>query len=187
MRLFIGIALPQYVRQNLESLLGVLRPAAEIHWSPPENLHLTTKFIGPWSPERLDELTGALKNVPGRPPCNVEIRCLGWFPNPHAPRVFWAGVHGGESLKELARDTEQALAGIGVPLEKKAYSPHLTLARIDQSTALAQPPALAALRQAVANLPSREFGMFPVDRFMLYRSVVGSHGSRYSVLAEFPL
>jgi len=181
MRLFIGIDLPPEVIANLEDLLQRLKPAAQINWSPPRNLHITTKFIGEWPEARLAELKSALRMLPSRRPITIPIEKLGFFPNPHAPRVFWAGVHAGDDLAGLARDTEEALAPLGIAKEERAYSPHLTLARIKT------PGKQPALLQAVAKLPSLEFGSFLADRFYLYQSRIAPTGSVYTKLAEFPL
>jgi 2'-5' RNA ligase len=181
MRLFTGIDLPAEVVTNLENLLVLLKPAASINWSPPENLHVTTKFIGEWPDDRLDELKTALHTLPARPAIPIAIGKLGFFPNPHLPRVFWAGIHAGEALAQLARETEDALAPLGIAREQRAFSPHLTLARIKT------PGKQPALLQAVAQLPSLEFGAFTADRFFLYRSQTAPSGSVYTKLAEFPL
>jgi 2'-5' RNA ligase len=181
MRLFVAIDLPPDVIANLESLLARLKPAAHINWSPIENLHITTKFIGEWPEDRLPELTSALRMLPARPAIPIAIEKLGFFPNPHSPRVFWAGVHGGDALAQLARETEEALAALGIEKEQRPYSPHLTLARI--KTPGKQPPLL----QAVAALPSLDFGRFTADRFFLYHSKTAPSGSVYDKFAEYPL
>jgi 2'-5' RNA ligase len=111
--LFIGIDLTPEVIANLEGVIERLKPAAQINWSPPANLHITTKFIGEWPEERLAELKGALGRLAARQPITIAIEKLGFFPNPHAPRVFWAGVHAGDDLIGLARDTEEALCATG--------------------------------------------------------------------------
>jgi 2'-5' RNA ligase len=181
MRLFTGIDLAPEVIAHLEDLLQRLKPAAQINWSPPANLHITTKFIGEWPEDRLPGLKAALGGLPGRSPINIAIEKLGFFPNPHSPRVFWAGVHAGEDLAQLARDTEDALAALGIAKEDRPYSPHLTLARIKT------PGRQSALLQAVAKLPSLEFGGFIADRFNLYHSRNTPSGSVYTKLSEFPL
>ncbi len=180
MRLFTGLGIPYEVRRNLELLLAHLKPMADIRWSPPENLHITTKFIGHWDAERLEEVKAALSTVKAESPIRISISGLGWFPNSRSPRVFWAGVEAPPALAELAEKTEQALAEIGVPVEKRPFSPHLTLARIPS------PGQLQQLKQAVANLPSADFGTFTADRFILYESKLSPQGSRYSALAQFP-
>ena len=109
MRLFTAIDLPDDLVATLAGVVEKLRPTAKIKWSPKENLHITTKFIGEWPKERLDELTAALKALPAREPIPIAVRGLGFFPNPHSPRVFWAAVHAGPELATLARLTDQAL------------------------------------------------------------------------------
>jgi 2'-5' RNA ligase len=180
MRLFIGLDLPSGVVHNLEELLEQLRPRARIQWSPPANLHITTKFIGEWPEARLDELQASLSALPSRQPIQVHIRRLGFFPNPHSPRIFWCGIEA-PGLAELAADTDRATAALGIASEKREYSPHLTLARIKEKLNL-QP-----LRETIAALPSLDFGSFPATASYLYQSKLRPTGSVYAKLAEFPL
>ena len=180
MRLFTGLDLPAEVVRNLEKLLEELRPTAHIQWSPPANLHITTKFIGEWPEERLDELKSALAGVPGRAGIPLHIHKVGFFPNPHSPRIFWCGIEA-PGLAELAADTDRATAALGVESEKRAYSPHLTLARIKETVDL-QP-----LREKIAARASLDFGSFAAAAFFLYRSQLRPTGSVYTKLAEFPL
>ena len=179
MRLFTGLDLPAEVVGNLEQLLRQLRPTARIGWSPPANLHITTKFIGEWPEEGLGELQRALAALPARPPIPVHIRKVGFFPNPHSPRDFWCGIEA-PGLPELAADTDRATAALGIAAEQRAFSPHLTLARIKEKLDL-QP-----LREAIAAQPSLEFGEFTAASFFLYRSQLHPTGSVYTKLAEFP-
>jgi len=181
MRLFTGIGIPYKVRRNLELLLAHLQPTAAIRWSPPENLHVTTKFIGEWPEEKLDQLKDQLRKVPPPGKIDISIAGLGWFPNPHSPRIFWCGIQAPEALPALARDTDATLVGIGVPKEPKPYSPHLTLARI------AENGNLFPLKQAISQLPSVDFGRFRAEAFHLYLSKTGPKGSVYSVLDSYPL
>lgn len=180
MRLFTGLDLPAEVVGRLEDLLDRLRPAARIQWSPPANLHVTTKFVGEWPEERLDELKSALAALPGRSPISVQIHNVGFFPNPHSPRVFWCGIDA-PGLAELAGETDRACATLGIEPEKRPYSAHLTLARVKERLDL-QP-----LRETIAALPSLDFGKFEVNRFFLYRSQLRPTGSVYTKLAEFAL
>jgi RNA 2',3'-cyclic 3'-phosphodiesterase len=179
MRLFTGLDLPAEVVRNLEQLLRQLRGTAHINWSPPANLHITTKFIGEWPEERLSELQQALGALPPRAPIPVHVRGVGFFPNPHSPRNFWCGIDA-PGLAELAADTDRATAALGIAPEKRAFSPHLTLARIKERLDL-QP-----LREAIAAQPSLEFGRRDATGFFLYRSQLKPTGSVYTKLAEFP-
>src|SRR5450432_2661755 len=148
MRLFTAIDIPTDLTEALRSFASRLRPTSKIGWSSVENLHITTKFIGEWPEPRLDEMRRALASMPICGAFEITVKGVGWFPNPRRPRVFWAGVDGGEPLRVLAGAIDQAVAPLGVPIEERAYSPHLTLARIRETVALDR------LHQALQALPA---------------------------------
>lgn len=182
MRLFTGIDLDSATRNSIRNLIEGFRTAADLHWSPAENLHITTKFLGEYPEDKLPEIRAALARVPVPGALKIKLRGLGWFPNPHNPRSFWVGIDAGDSIAALAKATNQTLVEIGIPLEPKPFSPHLTLARIN-----AQETNLRPLRVAIAGLPSIEFGTFVAPSFHLYLSELHSSGSSYKKIAEFPL
>ena len=181
MRLFTGIELPDDIAETITRLIDGLRPTAHLKWTPAYNLHVTTKFIGEWPEDRLPELVERLKPLGRRMPISIAIEGIGWFPNPHNPRILWTGVKAGSELAQLATDTDEAVAPLGIARETKPYSPHLTLARIKDVVPLAQ------VRQAIAQLPTVDFGAFRADRFHLYISKPGPSGSIYAKLADGPL
>ena len=180
MRLFFGLDLPAETIGSLAALMDRLRPTARIQWSRAANLHITTKFVGEWPERRLAEMKAAAAALAPRAPIRVRLRRVGFFPNPHAPRVFWCGIEA-PGLEGLAADTDRAAAALGVALETRHFSPHLTLARIKERLDL-QP-----LREAIAAPPSPDFGQFEASRFFLYQSQLRPTGSVYAKLAEFPL
>lgn len=180
MRLFTAIDIPPDLTEALRSFVSRLRPTAKIGWSPLETLHVTTKFIGEWPEQRLDEMKHTLASVPASGAIDITVKGLGWFPNQHRPRVFWAGVEGGEPLRNLARATEQALAQLGVPVEERDFSPHITLARIREVVVLDR------LHKTLQSFPAGcgfDFGSFGATQFFLYLSA----GGKYTQLAGFPL
>ena|ERR1035441_1424548 len=179
MRLFTGLDLPGEVVRNLEALVARFRPTARIQWSPPANLHITTKFIGEWPEERLPELQTALAGLPDRPEIEVAVAKVGFYPHERAPRVFWCGIEA-PGLEALAAHTDTATASLGVGRESRAYSPHLTLARIKDR------PDLRTLLNAIAAAGPLDFGRFTARSFFLYRSQLRPTGSVYTKLAEFP-
>ncbi|HYO81245.1 MAG TPA: RNA 2',3'-cyclic phosphodiesterase [Bryobacteraceae bacterium] len=182
MRLFTGIALPDTTINTLSRLMDLLRPAAHVSWTRPYNLHVTLKFIGEWPEPRLAELTSALQSVRGGGRLRIRLAGIGWLPNPHSPRILFSGVEGGEQLSLLARDTDAALVPLGVPVEKREYRPHLTLARIRDSGT-----PLGALRQAIAALEPADFDSFEASGFSLFQSTTGPAGTIYTRISEFPL
>ena len=179
MRLFTAFDLPDEVVHNLEVFVARLKPMAHIQWSPPSNLHVTTKFIGECPEEKLPQLESALAAIPERPEIDVTIAKVGFFPNERSPRVFWCGIEA-PGLAALAADTEAATESVGIAREDRPYSPHLTLARIKDR------PDLGPLHSALAEAPSLAFGRFTARSFFLYRSQLRPTGSVYTKLAELP-
>ncbi len=179
MRLFTAIDLPSDLLLRLDRLLIALRPEALIKWSPLDNLHVTTKFIGEWPESRLDDLHEALSTVAPRDPFPIELKHLGWFPNERSPRVLWVGVHGGKPLLELIRGLEERLQLLGIKKEEREFSAHLTLARIKNAV------PLRGLRQKVDEMQPAALGQFSVEHFSLFRSDPGSNASIYRRLREY--
>jgi 2'-5' RNA ligase len=178
MRLFTAIDLPGEILLRLERLISALRAEALINWSPLANLHVTTKFIGPWPEQRLEELHTALSSIPPRQPFEIELKNLGWFPNARSPHTFWIGVHG-EALNQLQRETEESLVPLGIARENREFSPHLTLARIKT------PVPLRRLHEKVEEMQPAALGRFSATHFALYRSDPGSNASIYRKLRDY--
>ncbi|MCC6585619.1 MAG: RNA 2',3'-cyclic phosphodiesterase [Bryobacterales bacterium] len=181
MRLFVGIDLPGRIEDNLSRLINQFRPLAAVRWSRAANLHITTKFIGEWPEQRLPELKDALGGAAELGSFRIWLRGLGWFPNPHTPRIFWVGVDAGPELTALAGTLEQITDKLGVPSEDRPFHPHLTLARLQGI----RREELIALRQAVAAVDATDFDSFEALEFHLYESKMGPGGSIYTKLATY--
>jgi 2'-5' RNA ligase len=181
MRLFVAIELTDEVRRKLRSTLDPLRSRGlQLRWVRPENWHLTLKFIGEWPDERLDEVTRALGGIDPPQAMTLGVRGLGVLPNLKSPRVFWAGVEHGEDLTVLAGRIEQALEPLGVKRDGRPFRPHVTLARFKRK------PPRGELQKAIDEF-GRDFGAILAERFVLFESRLGSAGSVYRKIAEFPL
>src|SRR5258707_4051491 len=129
MRIFIGIDLDSEVRARIERFVeGVQGFAPDARWARPESLHVTLKFIGEQTPQKVEGVTQRLGQIEGSA---FEIHCggYGFFPTAKAPRVFWGGIESGPQLAELAGRIDAAVAAPGISREGRPYRPHLTLAR----------------------------------------------------------
>ena len=183
MRLFVALELNSKVVVSLTELIRRLQPHTHLRWVHPENMHLTLKYIGEWSPKRLDEVIHQLNQVrlpATEPVLNVPLAGLGFFPNAHRPRIFWAGAENTPALRQLASRVDSTLQTLGIAPEVRPYNPHLTLARVREDIVVDD------LYRAVEDLPSREFGMISPDHFVLFESTVTEHGPVYRKVAEFP-
>lgn len=198
LRLFVGIAIAPAVLRNLARVLDQLRPLARLNWTPPENLHITLKFIGAWPEERLAGLRAALEHIPFGRTVEIAIAGFGWFPNPHYPHSFFAGVQSAPALAELAGRIDEVLLPLGIRKEARPFKPHLTLARIKDNQ------NVSPLRQQIAKMTDRfnfdpaqrparvaggavNFGKFDASEFHLYSSQTTPNGSIYTSLSAYSL
>jgi 2'-5' RNA ligase len=179
MRVFIALDIPADVRAGLTKYMESARLLApEARWARVEGLHVTLKFVGEASESRVEEIKTALASVKAAP-FTVRFAGVGFFPNPKAARVFWAGVDGGDDLPRLASTVDAALERLAFPRETKAYHPHLTLARTSSRP-------LREL-QPLSDGPPPQFGTMTAREFFLYQSQPQKGGSKYTKLERFGL
>lgn len=185
LRLFVAIELDEGVREALARVQGELRsrPLPPLRWVRPEGIHLTLKFLGETPADRVPAIEAALRQaLAGLSPLRIELGPLGTFGG-RRPRVLWVGIAGDvDRLKDLQARIDRALQSLGFPREERAYSPHLTLARVPPSAAGAGP----ALDEALAAVPPPQAAM-EVRVLSLMLSRLGPAGAAYECLAAFPL
>jgi 2'-5' RNA ligase len=184
-RLFVALEIPAAVRDNLAALireLSKLSPQAAgkpPRWVRQENLHVTLKFIGETAGGTLDAIRGTLADIRVNEFIDIKCRGLGFFPSGQHPQVLWAGLDASANLPRLAEDVDRALETVGVAREKRAFAPHLTLARFD-------PPRLPEkLRDAITAATARDFGSFQASEFHLIESKTKPSGAEYTTLDSF--
>lgn len=132
MRIFVAVPLNAALREAAAGLRSRLNSAAApLRWVPPENLHLTLKFLGEIAEGRVVKVTDAARAVAGRAQrFSITLGGMGAFPSPTRPQVVWVGIgQGAEELTALARDLDTALGRMKFPKELRPFRPHLTVAR----------------------------------------------------------
>ena len=180
MRLFVGLEIPLAVRQNLATLLESFRAITkEPRWVRAENLHVTLKFLGEVAEGKVDAVRSELANTRSDKPVALEFRGLGFFPNEKHPRVFWVGIEASPNLKTLAGNIQGGVEKLGIPREKREFSPHLTLARFER------PRLPEELRKLIAANQQREFGSLRTNEFILVQSKLKPTGAEYTTIATF--
>jgi 2'-5' RNA ligase len=180
MRLFVALDIPEEVRTQLAAFTARLRPACRnARWVRIEGLHVTLKFIGEMSEEKLESIQVALAAVPTRAPIPITYRGLGFFPDDRRPHILWAGIKSGPELAALAAAVDAALGPLGIPGEQREFTPHLTIARLES------PRLLESFQNAVREAGRLAFGRATAENFHLYQSVLKPGGSEYTRLATF--
>lgn len=132
-RSFIAIELNEKIHFELASLQNILKSAdADVKWVAPESIHLTMKFLGNLTAEKLEETKKIIAETAANAgPFTLTLKGVGAFPKLDYPRVIWVGITDGvaETVK-LAMAIEDKLEKIGVPRENREFHPHLTLGRV---------------------------------------------------------
>lgn len=133
-RAFIAVPLDTDMSRELERIaagLGFRDKKDEIRWTPRENLHLTLAFIGDILQADAVRLESTLERaLSGIRPFRAEFSELSYFPFNRKPRLIAALVHSSEELRYLHRKTRKALRELGLPVESRAFVPHVTLGRV---------------------------------------------------------
>jgi RNA 2',3'-cyclic 3'-phosphodiesterase len=174
-RLFTGLEIPADVAQSLAMMRGGL-PGAR--WIDPENYHLTLRFIGDIDDALAREIAVMLGRVQRR---SFELRLDGLSSfGGRKPRAVIAGATQVPALMELQAEQERLLQRLGLDPEGRKYIPHVTLARLRDSSS----------RQVADYLSARAHyrsSSFQVSRFVLFSSRASVGGGPYVVEADYPL
>ncbi len=165
-RLFVAVDLPENIKEELGRICFGL-PGAQ--WVPPDQLHLTLRFIGEVDGGLFREIREDLENVEARG-FPMRLQGLGYFPPRQEPRVLWVGMEKSELLLQLRKRVDRQLAQLGIPAEKRNFSPHITIARLRETPLVRLTNFLSG--NALFSLPE-----FQVDSFYLYSSILTPKGA----------
>ncbi len=152
-----------------------------LRWSSEGRLHYTLRYLGHVDPARLDELCAIGRAATsGVAPFEVAIEHVGAFPSEAHAKVVWLGAGAGSAtLAALAHDLDTRVGPLGFPPDERAFTPHLTLARISDRVKF---PALA---EAIAARRALTLGSFRVEAVELMES--RANVEAYEPLGTFPL
>lgn len=183
---FVALDLPTGLQRALTAVIARLEKTIPgVQWMDPRRMHLTLRFLGWTTRDRLSALESHLVTAARAcPPVEATVAGLGTFPPSGRARVLWVGMALPRPCTALQAACETAALQCGFPPERRAFQAHLTLGRWKEP----------ARRSA---LPDLDLGATCLERMVLYRSEPGkgeaaSPGVRrtvslYSPLAVFPL
>ena len=178
-RLFVALTPPPVVR---DALIDTMEGVEGARWQSDEQLHLTLRWVGEVDPHTADDLAEALEDVRGEP-FELAIRGVGHFDtrSVHGARAkaVWAAVAPSPALDQLQRRVERACRSAGLPPETRKFLPHITLARLNASSA-----PVGEWMQAHGAL---RLDGWRAERFTLYESFLSDAGSDYVPVVEYPL
>ncbi len=173
-RLFVAIRPPLEIRSWLLARMGGVSGA---RWQSDDQLHLTLRFIGEVERPVAEDVAIALGSVRVAP-FEAEPRGIGAFEHRGRPETLWAGIEPRQPLRALHAKIDQACVRAGLERERRAFVPHITLARLGRDSG------------SIAGLLEQEGGAvgpaFTVDGFGLYESRRGPDGASYSLVEHYP-
>lgn len=133
LRCFLAIPITGAARSELATVIGRWQGMFDdsVRWMPPDQLHLTVRFIGNLDSLELLQVCNRLREIEHTiAPVTVELSTFGTFPESGPPRVVWAGVNDPQSeLAGLHKLLDRELEQLGFRGERRVYHPHITLGR----------------------------------------------------------
>jgi 2'-5' RNA ligase len=174
-RLFVAIRPPETIR-NL--LVDAMDDSPELRWVPDENIHLTLRFIGEVERPLAEDIASALQTL-RFPPFTLKLAGVGKFAQRHGG-ALWAAVQPKDEVAALAAKVERCCISAGLEPERRAFHPHITLARFNRRSAAAVDPFLERNR-ALTSEP------FAVASFTLFESRLSRHGALHETVTEYRL
>lgn len=182
-RLFLAIPLPtelQHVAQAVQQGIRALNPERSCAWVPPENLHLTLRFLGALTPTQSARVTEALAGLPKNAPIALSLADLGSFPALTWARVIIWNLQPNPDLMLFQQTLEACMQTLGIAPPEHPYHPHVTLGRLRKPQA------------APLNLPERQAWDVPPqachwqpEAWHLFESCPSSQGVVYQSVQVF--
>lgn len=173
-RLFVAIRPPPPIR---DILLDLTEQEADLRWQSDHQIHLTLRFIGEVDRHQADDIGFALSTI-RFPAFDLRLCGLGSFDHPRGGAI-WSGITPKTQVMQLAAKVERACQSAGLAPERRAFLPHITIAR------------WSGRRSSVARdfLTGRDMPSIPftVSEFALYRSYLSRHGAQYEPMARYLL
>lgn len=155
MRLFVAIQLSDPMKEETLRIAEEWFPACpRAHWTRPDNLHLTLRFLGSCDPSKVDKITSAMAWAAAlADPFSLRLSRPGWF-SKGSEYILWLGVSGDtDPLRQLRSDLDTALKGAGFAPEKEPFRPHITVARAVKDVDPAELCASAAPKPLGVRVP----------------------------------
>lgn len=174
-RLFVALRPPIAIRRQLIAAMGGI---AEARWQDDEQLHVTLRYIGEVEPTVAEDVASVLGSVRAPAP-TIRILGVGAFDERGRPSAVWAGITPHDAIAALHRKIDHALVRIGLEPERRAYLPHVTLARLGRHA--------APVDRFLADNAMLSTAPFTLDHFLLFESHLGHAGATYAAIARYPL
>lgn len=174
-RLFVAIRPPEPIR---DLLVDAMDDSADFRWQSDEQLHISLRFIGEVERPLANDLADALKRIRSDA-FQLRISAVGRFEQ-RSGGALWAAIEPKAPLAALAAKVERVCQETGLEPERRAFHPHITIARWKGRRTREVQDFLERTR----DLSSEPF---EVTEFILFESHLSRHGTHYEPVATYPL
>ena len=177
MRLFVALALPDDIRWQLRLICGGLAGAGR--WVPPENFHITVRFLGEVDGRDSEYVDAALAGIRA-PRFSLRLKGVDAFTSGQRVKSVHAVVEKSQALQHLHDKVESAVVRAGLPPAGQKYTPHVTVAWPKDVN-------LTKLQHYLMEHSLFKTETFAVTHFTLFASEMGSEQSVYTALRSYAL
>lgn len=186
-RAFVALPVPEDIRERIGAFQEDVKrhlTSPAIRWVSPGQIHLTLVFLGEVLAADVASMEAALRlAVAGVAPLRLSVARLGFFPNLQKPRVCWVGLEGDVGLLHALQERVVEQLKPWVPPDPKAFTPHLTLARIKFPDRVVG----AAVQDLPESCADCELGQWTAGELHFMRSQLRPQGAEYTTLARLSL
>jgi 2'-5' RNA ligase len=176
--LFTAIEIPELIRSQLVQLQSFPTPDWDANWVPEENFHVTLAYAGDVEEPLAHDLDMELRNLRS-PGFELELKGVGAFGGAR-PSLLYAAVTKSRGLVDLHDRHVRIMRRLGIEIDARKYTPHVTLARPRHAP-------LDAVQAWIAANNLYASGPIPVDRAILFSSHKVGGGRHYEPEREYPL
>ena len=182
-RLFIAAKV--HIEPALEKYISSLQELfadSIIKWVKTDNLHMTLKFLGKTSIDKVEKIKMELSEiVKNNQPFDMKIQGSGVFKDFFRPTILWVGVRDHDIFDKLKNDIENVMAEIGFDIDHRRFKPHMTIGRIKKIINRDE------FEKFVRGYEHMLFQMIHIEEIILYESILKAEGPAYVELDKFKI
>ncbi|MEC2054787.1 RNA 2',3'-cyclic phosphodiesterase [Peribacillus psychrosaccharolyticus] len=173
---FFALTLPDEIKEELHLQCQELRKDFPFKkWLHRDDYHITLAFLGNASDTQRQEAVRLVENsLKNESSFNLTLAGTGIFGDKKSPRILWAGIEESDRLRTIQQKVYDACITAGFKLDKKPFTPHITLARKYTGEQF----SLERLQQTA---DSKQTADFAATKVSLYQTHLGASPSYESI------
>ena len=177
-RTFVAVDLPESFVGTIAKIQQEFR-GTKVKLVDPEQVHITLKFLGDVQEKSISDTCDALSGIECKP-FSATVHGVGAFPKPSYARVVYVGASPEEAFKRLHAEVERVLKPFGFKKERRAFTPHATIARV-KNISDDQRKKLVGVIESQSLI---EVGKMTVGAIKLKKSTLTPKGAIHETLTE---